>query len=212
MDVNKKNKRAVYFVFLLLCMFLVGCNEKNSDQNGEKEGRVENMDVEVFMSVKYGDSFENLKKQIGEPSCYDGNIKKYPVYELEDGGKARVLYFDDKILKINVEDLEGKTIYRMDKFEIMADLDAKSRMDYLVDCEGSFEIEDFDKLDWGYNYNDILLTIGDPTIIDGSGMPRYFYKLKDGTIVNVVPDNSNGGIQSIIHFDEDKNIISARYR
>lgn len=213
MDVKIKNVYMVFVLFLFTCMFIfVGCKKINSNQNSEKKEMVEKMNVEIFKTIKYGDSYGELKKQIGEPSCYGENVKKYPVYILEDGGKAKIICFDDKILKIIVENSEGEIIYSLDKFAGMADMKYEERWDYFADCEGTLDVEAFDELDWDYDYNDILLTLGDPTIIDGSGMPRYLYKLKDGTSVNVAPASGYIGIEAIIHIDKDNKIISARYR
>ena len=101
---NGEKKIIIIFLICICYVLLNGCGKRENKQiagsnieyadSGEKNMK---LDKEVFMNIQYGDSFDAFSKQIGEPSRYDGNIKKYPVYLLADGGYACVLYYQDKI-------------------------------------------------------------------------------------------------------------------
>lgn len=217
MKINKRDKVFFCLGCIILGMVITGCNKREegllmeeqlveeqlTDESTEKQlmeedsiemqGGTVTLNKEFFMGIKYGDSFEKLKEKIGEPGSYNGHCEDYPVYELEDGGYANILFYKDRIRMILIYDEDGKMVYSHDKFDIADVL-------YNEECESS--IEDFEQIKWMYSYWDLVMTVGDPTCIVDSGRVNYFYYLKDGTTVNVAFAN-NGGICRISAYDKN---------
>ena len=203
----EKKKIIIIFLICICYVLLNGCGKRENKQiagsnieyadSGEKNMK---LDKEVFMNIQYGDSFDAFSKQIGEPSRYDGNIKKYPVYLLADGGYACVLYYQDKIQVVLVYDENDKIVYSYDRDSLSDDL-KKEKSDAVI--------EDFAQIECDFDYRDLVMTVGEPTFMVGSGITNYVYALKDGTSVTVTPDMSTGGIFSIVAIDKDGKTIKS---
>ena len=213
-----KNKRNVFvcLYWLLLCILLIGCSEIKEEQMVERQERSVSLNEELFMSIQYEDSYDELKNKIGDPSKYEGNIKKYGIYELEDGNCASILTFDGKVQLVNISNSEGEKIYSLKTPTGSDEKDGEDQTTifdsviYYNKSECKLKIDDFDEIVREYNFYDLILTIGKPTALIGSGMIQYVYVLEDDTFVLLTPNPNQGTIMRIAHYSKNGELLGEK--
>lgn len=210
----EKKKIIIIFLICICYVLLNGCGKRENKQiagsnieyedSGEKNMK---LDKEVFMNIQYGDSFDAFSKQIGSPDKYDGKILKYAVYNLEDGGYAQVFQCKDRIQQVCIFDSNNKMTYILfdEMKNVKTDLKDKITIEdkeiYYDKKMCDLSIDDFKNIGEDYNYDDVILAVGQPVGYIGYGTLSNLYILKDGTIVVLKPSYGDKGFVSIFHYN-----------